>query len=69
MPEIKITVCSAPERIEIYQLIGVWEDKKFFKKPKVILKVDTKGNILQKVDHNAVSEREKPEGNKTEHRD
>ena len=55
MPEIKINIDFVPDRIEVYQLINIWEDKKVLRKPRNILKIDSKGNIIGKEKKDASS--------------
>jgi hypothetical protein len=48
VPEIKLNLDFIPEKIEIYQLVGVWENPKFLNKPTQILRVDTEGKVIGK---------------------
>lgn len=55
MVDIKINVDFIPDRIEVYQLVNTWENQKVMKKPRNILRIDTKGNIIGKEKNNAIS--------------
>lgn len=57
MPEIKINIDFVPDRIEVYQLINVWECRKCMGIPQNIVKVDTQGNILGKERKDAIGKR------------
>lgn len=46
MNEFNIYVDFIPDRIEVYQLVSVWENKQKTEKPIRILKVDQNGKLL-----------------------